>query len=103
MRRVENVVVCQRALDVYENVKSYVECSKLPDNFTINTVKDAINDLLIPAKISFFQYIASLVEPFFLRIFQPNGPLASFLYKELEKVMRLLMQNFIKMDILTEA
>ena len=51
-RWVENVDVCQRALDVYENVKTYVERSKLPDNFTDNTVKDAINEILVPAKIS---------------------------------------------------
>ena len=90
----ENVDVCQRALE------TYVERSRLPDYFTVNTAKDAINDLLIPAKILFFQYIASIVEPF-LRIFQSDGPLAPFLYQELKKVMRLLMQNFIKTDILT--
>ena len=56
----------------------------------------------MPTKISFFQYIASIVESF-LRIFQSDGPLAPFPYQELEKIMRLLMQNFIKMDILTEA
>ena len=64
MRRVENVDVCQRALDVYENVKSYVECSKLPGNFTINTVKDTINDLLIPAKFHFFSTLLRLLKLF---------------------------------------
>ena len=53
-------------------------------------------------KFHFFEYIALFVEPF-MRIFKSDGPLAPFLYQELEKVMRLLMQNFIKMDILTEA
>ena len=91
--------MCQRVLDIYENVKTYVECSKLPDNFTVNTVTDAINDLLMPAKVSLFQYIALIIEPF-LRIFQSDGPLASFPYQKLEKVTRLLMQNFIKTDIL---
>ena len=68
----------------------------------MSTVKGAINDLLNPAKISFFEYIVSIVEPF-LETFQSNGPLAPFLYQELEKVMSLLMQNFIKMVVLTEA
>ena len=53
-------------------------------------------------KFHFFQYIASIVE-LSLRIFHSDGPLAPFLYQELEKVMRLLMQNFVKKDILTEA
>ena len=55
--------------------------------------------ILCHAKISFFQYITSILEVF-LRIFQSDGPLAPFLYQELEKVMRSLMQNFIKTDII---
>ena len=59
--------------------------------------------LFMTAKNSFFQYIASIVE-LFLRIFQSDGPLlVPFLYQELAKVMRLLMQNFTKTDILTVA
>ena len=70
----------------------------------MSTVKDAIDDLISPAKISVFQYNASILEPF-LRIFHSSGPLPSFLYQELEKVIRLLLliQNVIKTDILTEA
>ena len=101
-RWVVNVDVCQWALDVSENLKTYVKCSKLPDNFTVNTVKDAVNDLLMPTEISFFQCITLIAETFF-RIFQSDGPLALFLYQELKKVMRWLMQNFIKADMLTEA
>ena len=63
-RWVESADECQRALDIYENVNTYIERPKLPDNFTANTVKVAINDLRMPAKISFFQCIASIVEPF---------------------------------------
>ena len=81
-----------------------IESSKLNDNFTVSTVKDAIDDLISPAKKLFFQYNPSTVEPF-LRIFHSSGPLLSFLYQELEKVIRLLLliQNVIKTDILTEA
>ena len=92
-RWLENIDVCQQALDVYGNVKTYVEHSKLPDNFTVSTVKGGINDLLMPVKISFFESIASIIKPF-LKIFRFNDPLAPFLHQELEKVMRLLMQNF---------
>ena len=28
----------QQALDIYENIKAYVESSKLPDTFVVNTV-----------------------------------------------------------------
>ena len=54
MRWVENNDVCQRTFYVYENVNTFVECSKLHDNFAVNTVKYAINDLIMPARVSFF-------------------------------------------------
>ena len=41
----ENVKPAQRALDIYENIQKYVEHSKLPNNFTVNNVKDAVDDI----------------------------------------------------------
>ena len=64
----------------------------------MNTVKDAINDLLMPAKISFFSLHCYDCCAFLENHF---SPLESFLYQEPESVMRLLMQNFT--DILTEV
>ena len=61
MRGVENNDVCQWTLDVYENVNTFVECSKLPDNFAVITVKYAINDLIMSAKISFFSTLLWLL------------------------------------------
>ena len=56
----ENVKPAQRALDIYENIQKYVKNSKLPNNFTVNSVKDVVDDNLMPVRISFFQYVASI-------------------------------------------
>ena len=44
-RLMENVKPAQRALDIYENIQKYVKHSKLPNNFTVNNVKDAVDDI----------------------------------------------------------
>ena len=94
-RWVENVKRAQRALDVYENIQKYVKNSKLPNNFTVNSVKDAGDDILMPVRISIFQYVASIIEPF-LKFFQSDKPLSSFLYQELEKIIYSLLEKLIK-------
>ena len=54
------------------------------------------------AKIAFFQSVANMLEPF-LKQFQSTSPMVSFLYQELEKLLRKLMQRFIKQSALQEA
>ena len=95
----ENVKPAQRALDIYENIQKYVKNSKLPNNFTVNSVKDDVDDILMPVRISFFQYVASIIEPF-LKFFQSDKPLSSFLYQEFEKITYSLLKKFIKSEVL---
>ena len=59
-RWVENVKPAQRTLNIKENIQKYVKNSKLPNNFTVNSVKDVVDDNLMPVRISFFQYVASI-------------------------------------------
>ena len=91
----------QRVLDIYNNIKKYVEKSKLPSNFTVKTVKENVADPSTSCRISFFINIASVLEPL-LRHFQSDAPLVPFLYQQLE-VMQNLMQKFIKRKVLLEA
>ena len=88
-----------RALCVYQNIQKYVKDSKLPNNFIVNSVKDAVDDILMPVRISFFQYVASVIKPF-LKFFQSDKPLSSFLYQELEKIIYSLLEKFIKPEVL---
>ena len=64
------------ALDIYKNIHKYVKNLKLPNNFIVNSVKDAVDGILMPVRISIFQYVASITKSF-LKFFQPDKPLSS--------------------------
>ena len=53
----ENVKPAQRALDIYENIQKYVKNSKLPNNFTVNSVKDAVDDIWCQLEYYFFNML----------------------------------------------
>ena len=99
-RWVENVHPAQRALNIYENIQKYVKNSKLLNDFTVIGVKDAADDaILMLVRISFFQYVASIIEPF-LKFFQFDKPLSSFLCQELGKIIYSLLEKLIKPELL---
>ena len=99
-RWVENVKPAQRALNIYENIQKYVKNSKLLKDFTVIGVKDAADDaILMLVRISFFQYVASIIEPF-LKFFQFDKPLSSFLCQELGKIIYSLLEKLIKPELL---
>ena len=99
-RWVENVKPAQRALNIYENIQKYVKNSKLLNDFTVIGVKDAADDaILMLVRISFFQYVASIIEPF-LKFFQFDKPLSSFLCQELGKIIYSLLEKLIKPELL---
>ena len=75
---------------------------KLPSTCTASAVKEAVEDPLTIAKLSFFISVAGMVEPF-LRRFQTDSPMVPFLHDELQKIMRKLMQRFIKASELKKA
>ena len=75
---------------------------KLPNTFTVKTVKEACADPLTEAKIAFFCSVASALEPF-LGKFQTDAPMAPFLHAELFNVLLVLMKRFIKRDLMDKA
>ena len=57
VRWVENVEVCERALEVFKHIKQYIsKVKKLPNTFTVKTVREACADPLVEAKIAFFLF-----------------------------------------------
>ena len=87
VRWVENVEVCERAQEVFKHIKQYIsKAKKLPNTFTLKTVKEACADPLAEAKIAFFCSEAkiaffcseaSAIEPFLWR-FRPAAPISLF-------------------------
>ena len=78
-----------------EIIQKDVKNLKLTNNFTVIGVKDAVDDILMPVRISFFQYVASVIKPF-LKFFQSDKPLSSFLYQGLEKIIYFCLEKFVK-------
>ena len=101
-RWVENRNVAERALDTFKHVEKFVKASKLPGTVSAQNVKAAISDDMTLPRIAFFHSVAALVEPF-LKQFQSGAPMVPFLYEEIEKLMRNVMQRFIKSSALSEA
>ena len=88
-----------KSLDIYKKIQKYVKNSKLRNNFTVNSFKDAVDSILMSVRISFFQYVASIIQPF-LKFFQSDKPLSSFLYQLLEKIIHSLLEKFVKQEVL---
>ena len=83
IRLIENVDVCERAIEVYKCLKEYlVKTKKLPGTKTVDTLKTAVKDPLTVPKFMFFSSVASLAEPY-LRIFRSSNPTTPFAYREL--------------------
>ena len=67
---VENKKASDRLIELWQNIESMIKsCNKLhkskqPSSKSYMAVKDRINDKLITAKLLFFSFVASLVEPF---------------------------------------
>ena len=100
MRWVENVEVCERAQEVFKHIKQYIsKAKKLPNTFT---VKETCADSLAEAKIAFFCSVASAVGPLLQR-FQTDAPMAPFLHADLFNVLLVLMEIFIKRDLMVKA
>ena len=80
----------------------YAKTEKLTKTVTSAALKKAVSDPLMVAKIAFFQSVANMLEQF-LKQLQSTSPMVPFLYQELEKLLRKLMQRFIKQSALQEA
>ena len=106
-RWLENVPVCERALQIWDRIEPFVKAVKEksiknPANKSFATMKEATEDKLIKCKIQVFQCIAGNLLPF-LTLHQTDKPMVCFLASDLRSVIRVLMRKFIKDDVLDKA
>lgn len=106
-RWLENVVVSERALNIWDNIEVYVKAVKEkripnPGNKSFEVIKEAADDKLVLAKLHYFKCIASQLQPF-LANYQTDKPMVCFLATDLSTVLRNLVRRFIKDDLLSEA
>lgn len=107
-RWVEDEVVADRAIKIWENVIKLVKHwlhlpkSKRPkDNKSYDTLVKYHLDETMLAKFHFFKHIASLLQEFLVS-FQTDKPMVPFLATSLENVLRKLMKKFVSPHILEE-
>ncbi|GBN85948.1 hypothetical protein AVEN_104734-1 [Araneus ventricosus] len=105
IRWLENSDVANRALDMLPHLKSYVEAveknKEAPCSNSYNLIKEAIQDKLLPAKLTFFRSVACEFEGF-LREYQTDAPLIPFLFSDLSVLLQGLMERFVGKDVLVK-
>jgi hypothetical protein len=107
VRWVENGSVANRAIDIWPEVVKFVkavENKKIPNpkTKTFDIVKDAANDNLMVVKLKAFVSIVNIIEPF-LVLYQTDHPMLPFLAKDLETMLRKLMERCLKETTLKKA
>ena len=106
-RWVEDVVVAERAHQMWPNIKKYVSSfratpQKASQTSSYATIKEACEDPLTVTKLEFFISVAKQLQPFLLK-FQTDTPMAPFLGQSLKDLLLTLMGRFIKKDVLEQA
>ena len=107
-RWLEDKQVAERASKIWPHITTYVEeilkkpKSQVPTSSTFNTVKSAVQDPLLTAKLAFFASTAEQMQPY-LQVFQSDAPLLPFVTSDLEALLKMLMTKFVKQNDLDKA
>ena len=105
---VEDRPVVDRLLEIWPELVKIFEYwlrlpkSKQPKSKSFEAVKDAIDDVLYPAKLSFVSHFAGLIQPF-LTCYQSDKPMIPFLHDDIFNLVFSLLQIVVKPDKLQEC
>ena len=105
-RWVDNKRVSDQLILSWENmIASSKICESLPkkkrpSSRSYVNVKKAVDDDLTVSKLSFFSYVASLMEPY-LRKYQCDKPMIVFIFKDLKKMFLSLLRITVKDSVIT--
>ena len=100
--------MASRLKEIWPNIKKIVgyweklPASTRPSSKSYLAVKKGVEDELLLAKLSFFSYIASLLQPYLTK-YQTDNLLLPFLGKDLERLHMSLLQLVIKPDVLDKC
>ena len=64
-----------------------------------SNLKNGLDDPLIHAKLNFFSYVASIIEPF-LKKFQTDKAMVAFLFFELKAIASELLEIVVKSSVI---
>ena len=100
--------MAERALEILPNVEKYIQHvlkepkSKQPTIASFSTIEEATKDVLVPAKLQIFVYIAKVLKPFHVK-YQTDEPMIMFLAEDLQSMCSKLMHKFVKKSVLDSA
>ena len=100
-RWIEDSDVAEKAIFIWKNVIKYINIvlcglkKKIPKCASFSELSEAIKDPLVIAKLHFFVNVAKLLKPY-LTLFQSEKPLVPFIGKELGKILKSIMERFLK-------
>ena len=92
-------------MDNIKNVFDFWECfakSKRPKSKSYENVKTHINGSLTLAKLKFFSFAASLLEPYLIK-YDGDGPMLPFVNEDVKKLFKNLLALIIKLDVIAKC
>ena len=104
-RWVEDKGPADRLIEIWPNIAKIFQFwrtlpkKKQPSGKSYEAVKTAVEDPLTSAKLSFFSYVASILQPFLAK-YQTSKPMIPYLYIDLAKIYRSILGVIIKDDVL---
>lgn len=103
IRWAENAQVVQRAMEIHQNVKKFITAVEKkkdqPSCKSYQIVSSYIKDDLLLPKLTFFETMAVIIEPFIVE-FQGEAPLAPFLYESIKNLLKSVLSRIVKQDVL---
>ena len=106
-RWVENKVA-DRLIVVWDNMKKIIsfweklQKSKRPSSKSYLTVKKSVEDPLVTAKLQFFSFVSSIVEPY-LRKYQTDKPMMPFVCFDLKYLVIKLLDIIVKPTVINNC
>ena len=107
-RWVEDKAPADRLIEIWPNILKLFKFwlslpkRKRPSGKSYDAVKLAVEDPLTTAKLNFFSYVASILQPF-LKKYQCQKPMIPYLYGDLTKMYRSILKIIIKDDVVNET
>ena len=102
----EDEIVAERGLEVWKPLTMVINYWESLRKSTKNTSYEILvkhyKDPLVPAKLQFFAFVASIFQPYVL-IFQTNSPMIPFMFSELEKIFNQLIRLVFRKGAIDQA
>ena len=105
-RWVDSKKVSDQLISLWENIialskflESLAKVKRPSSKRHVNVIK-AVDDDLTVSNLSFFSYVASLMEPY-LRKYQCDKPMIVFMFKDLKKIFLSLLRIMVKDSVIT--